>query len=222
MTKRLIGLLVLLFIVKPATGYTQTLLDAIINATDTVWFTDVVEYYDEMRGTTYNSQVPEGLEPQEFCDWFNSTWDYDNKLAAINWINDFRYINGEDELIHSSPLSYSAYLHNKEMIDGNYVSHDTSYGDSSLDRIEYVYENIYGIYDVWSGGENVHRYPTKKQMSINYFNLLQFCAFYHSVGHRENMLKSKWEYIGIDFWVVYNEDTGYYYYYSTQNFCARY
>ena len=63
MTKRLIGLLVLLFIVKPATGYTQTLLDAIVNATDTVWFTDVVEYYDEMRGTTYNSQVPEGLEP---------------------------------------------------------------------------------------------------------------------------------------------------------------
>jgi uncharacterized protein YkwD len=222
MTKRLIGLLVLLFIVKPAAGYTQTLYDVIVNATDTVWFTDVVEYYNEMQGTTYDSQVPDGLEPQEFCDWFNSSFTISVEHDCAQWINTFRDINGEDGLIYSSALSYSAFLHNKEMIDVDYVSHDTSYGDSSLDRIEYVYENLYGIYNVWSGGENVHRYPSKKQMSHDYFNLLQFCAFYHSIGHRQNMLKSKWEYIGIDFWVIYNEDNEYYYYYSTQNFCARY
>ncbi len=100
---------------------------------------------------------------------------------SFYYVNALRYRHGLSPLIWSDKAAKIATDYSAYMIEKDFFGHDHKYGE----RLTAA-----GVSWRWSG-ENI---------SQGYFNALFVCdAYYHSQGHRENILSSNFTHVGIGF-----------------------
>ena len=124
---------------------------------------------------------------------------------AFDLTNVYRLRNGRKPLIWREDLAEMALYHSNDMAAKNYFSHDSLNGDTFGERAAKFLSGYRGV------GENISMGYGTAYRSVG--------ALYNSKGHRENMLRSEYKYLGVG--VAFQMDdtrlTGTLY--MTQNFC---
>jgi len=125
-------------------------------------------------------------------------------------INEIRRQNGLNTLEYDSDLSAVARNHSRDMAENDYFSHTAPDGDSFVDRYEQAgYDCAVG------GGENIAMRGTIDEPSESAMASAFVDMWMNSSGHRENILRERWNAEGIS--VYYDTEDGEVY--ATQNFC---
>lgn len=124
-----------------------------------------------------------------------------NEKLIFHLTNGLRAIQGKDALQYCATAAEAAYKHSNDMATRNYFDHYTPEGLTPGDRL-----TAEGI--VWMGyGENI---------AAGYMDAYDIAnSWYNSLGHRNNLLNSNHEYLGVG--IARNADSDYRYY-GTQNF----
>jgi uncharacterized protein YkwD len=124
---------------------------------------------------------------------------------AFDLTNVYRLRHGRKPLVWREDLAEMALYHSKDMAEKNYFSHDSLNGDTLGDRAAKFLSGYRGL------GENIAMGYGTAYRAVG--------ALYNSKGHRENMLRSEYKYLGVG--VAFQMDdtrlTGTLY--MTQNFC---
>lgn len=130
------------------------------------------------------------------------------ELQAFDLLNVYRLRNGQNSLKWHDKLSKAALYHSNDMAENNFYSHISSNGDIFRDRINrFINDSGLAI------GENIH------MGDLNYLNaLISMGALYNSGGHRNNILDSDYEFVGIG--VVFKLEKNKGTMYITQNFIS--
>lgn len=115
--------------------------------------------------------------------------------------NGIRAINGIKALIFDEAAAKVAVAHSKDMADNNYFNHENLQGDRASDRLTAA-----GI-EWYYCGENIIAGYTDPYYAVY--------GWYNSQGHRNNILNTHFEKLGVGY--AYNS-TSDYYYYGTQLF----
>ncbi|WP_424001016.1 CAP domain-containing protein [Haloarcula salina] len=142
------------------------------------------------------------------------------EAAVHEEINQRRTANGRNPLEHRSDIAEVARYHSRDMATEGYFAHDSPDGESLEDRYRQFGidcaggENI--AYTYWEetvrtdGG--IRYYDTEQELAVGLVN-----GWMNSTGHRENILRARFESEGIGVSVV--EVDGMTRIYATQNFC---
>lgn len=121
----------------------------------------------------------------------------------FHFTNAFRVYHGLKSLKWSDRAAKSARLHSEDMAENNYFSHTGQNGSTCASRME-----AQGI--DWSYcGENI------AGGTVRYLGFHSFNGWVNSSGHRTNMLKEPFTYLGVG--IAYDQSSKYTYYH-TQNF----
>ncbi|MBQ6697769.1 MAG: S-layer homology domain-containing protein [Oscillospiraceae bacterium] len=121
----------------------------------------------------------------------------------FHFTNAFRVYHGLKSLKWSDKAAKSARLHSEDMAENDYFSHTGQNGSTCASRME-----AQGI--DWSYcGENI------AGGTIRYLGFHSFDGWVNSSGHRTNMLKEPFTYLGVG--IAYDQSSKYTYYH-TQNF----
>lgn len=124
-----------------------------------------------------------------------------NEKLIFHLTNGLRALHGKSALQYCSVAAETAYKHSSDMATRDYFDHTNPEGLSPGDRL-----TAEGV--EWIGyGENIAAGYTDA------YNIAD--GWYNSLGHRNNLLNSNHEYVGIG--IARNPDSDYRYY-GTQNF----
>ncbi|WP_068784254.1 CAP domain-containing protein [Paenibacillus phocaensis] len=149
---------------------------------------DGVLVIDKAFDSTYRFATPErtGLRAME--------------RQVLDLANTFRAAQGVNAVSWSDKAAKSAQLHSEDMVKRNYFDHRSPEGSSAGDRMK---AQGTGALSIW--GENI---------AVGYTDAIDaHYGWVNSMGHRTNMLKSSFKYLGVG--VADGGDSGLYY---TQNF----
>jgi uncharacterized protein YkwD len=124
------------------------------------------------------------------------------ELQLFDLTNSSRVNHGLTILAWNEHVRETARKHSLDMADNHYFSHTNREGDSPFDRME---EDQVAFR---TAGENL----AYGQMS----SIFAHEGLMNSIGHRENILQTNYEYLGVG--VAFNEDSQPYY---TENFFSR-
>nr|WP_254283009.1 CAP domain-containing protein [Halomicroarcula limicola] len=141
-------------------------------------------------------------------------------MAIHEEVNQRRTANGLGQLEYRSDLVEVARYHSKDMASKGYFSHDSPNGESLGDRYQRFGINCAGgeniAYTYWE--ENIQSegrllyYDSEQDVAIGLVN-----QWMNSTGHRENILRERFQSEGIGISVA--EVDGATRIYATQNFC---
>ncbi|WP_241692967.1 CAP domain-containing protein [Haloarcula limicola] len=142
------------------------------------------------------------------------------EMAIHEEVNQRRTANGLGQLEYRSDLVEVARYHSKDMASKGYFSHDSPNGESLGDRYQRFGINCAGgeniAYTYWE--ENIQSegrllyYDSEQDVAIGLVN-----QWMNSTGHRENILRERFQSEGIGISVA--EVDGATRIYATQNFC---
>lgn len=143
--------------------------------------------------------------------------------AILSYTNVERSKVGLNSLVWDDRLAVIAREHSKDMAENNYFSHTNLRGENPTDRaIRNGYpirKNLGGGWYSEGIGENIGKMPTGQVIGIGYvandadsIARAQVDSWMESKGHRENILDSQYDRIGVG--VAYDG----LYYISTQTF----
>lgn len=107
-------------------------------------------------------------------------------------VNAFRAQNNMHSLTANNKLSLAAEKHSEDMAFNDFFSHTGSDGSSVSTRVT---RESYGWKSV---GENIAAGQTTPQKVVD--------AWIASPGHRENMLNSSWEHVGVGYEYLANDN----------------
>lgn len=127
--------------------------------------------------------------------------------AKLNFhlVNAFRVYHGLGILIWDDTTAEVARLHSVDMADNNYFSHTGLDGSAAGTRLSDGSINWHGC------GENINAGTFSAYGS----GLESYKGWVNSTGHRANILRANWRYLGVG--CAYNASSDYGYY-ATQNF----
>lgn len=152
-------------------------------------------YYDQHADNTVHAVIA----ATEKGDANASAAGYLNvqSLQQFDCINAFRVNYGKSPLLWDEAAAKAARLHSQDMADSDYFSHTSQDGRVPYDRYRAVNER-----HLTAWGENI---AAGRIYGIDSFNMLA-----NSLGHRNNMLNSRYRYLGVG--TAYNPNSTYHYY----------
>lgn len=124
-----------------------------------------------------------------------------NEKLIFHITNGLRALNEKSALQYCTTAAEVAYNHSKDMATRDYFDHTNPEGLNPGDRL------IAGGVEFLGYGENIAAGYTDAYNIAN--------GWYNSLGHRNNLLNSHHEYVGIG---IARDADSYYRYYGTQNF----
>lgn len=148
-------------------------------------------------------------------------YDYHFLNAAFFFAtNKQREKSNKPALKFSAALRDAACVHTHQMIEKNFFDHYNSRKPKLYSPEKRM--ALFGIKDVETG-ENCDLNYVEDDEEITYIQLAEKIVddFYHSPGHKKNMLRKSFSYLGCAVEFELSEKKGAWYFKATQDFCSR-